>query len=344
MMKLLVFLICSCFAYALHDDAEAARLFIATNRPAYMAGQVGEATLLLDTQGASANAVAAAVVYDPAAVEVTRIITDKSIFGVWARKPALVAINGWLGFQGAILNPGYRGTSGRLLAFQFKAKKAGSVSFEPKDSTVFANDGKATRLTLKSEKKSFPVIAAGPYVTVSSKSNPDQRVWYRSTMAMLSWTKEKDVAGLAFAFNRTAIAEPPTSKFAATTSATYKNLASGSWFAHVKPKHAAYGWLPTVHYRINIDNEAPALAVTTKRLNQSFLPVITATATDRFSGLKWFEVWVNGVKVIENPTGVLKDFKPNKFNAGNNAVDIIAYDRLGNKGVKKLTFAFRPIK
>lgn len=237
-------------------DAEAARLHFRMEKTSYKTGESGFATLNIDTESKTVNAVEATISFNPELVEVTKITTDKSIINLWVQSARLDANTGSISLKGVILNPGYKGNPGRIIGFDFKAKAPGTFPFTVNKMTVLANDGKGSSLKTSVTARSITVNGPAPLkngVNVSSTTHPKQTVWYAKNSASILWSiSDKAVTGVAYLFDQNAKTDPGTSALTTFKSALQRNLRSGVWFAHVRGKTAS-GWLATQHYKVQVD-------------------------------------------------------------------------------------------
>ncbi len=324
------------------SSLEAARLYFKTEKSGYLKGETGFATFHLDSGKSTANAVYGAISFDPKLIEIGKINLDSSVLNLWIQKPVVSNEQGRISFEGVILNPGFKGDSGRLIGFNFKLKEAGNGVFGISKYGVFANDGRGTSLATTADVKKFSIAPERSFVKISSSTHPNQKLWYKATTARISWAPEKDIVQLAYSFDQKAGTDVSLKAVTKLRTVTQRNLKSGFWYAHVKARHKTFGWLPTVHYRIGVDNEAPVFSVVkTERLNETFLPVLHIAAEDRHSGIAGYEIWVNGAKIHETKDVAISNYRLKKFKSGSNRVEIKAFDKMKNVQVKKLAFTFK---
>ncbi|MCX6712432.1 MAG: hypothetical protein NT041_01940, partial [Candidatus Vogelbacteria bacterium] len=87
------------------------------------------------------------------------IICKGSIVNLWVQEPAFSNTSGKVSFEGAILNPGFTGGSGRVLSVSFRAKKAGTAILSFSAGSILANDGAGTSILKTLGKTSFAIQA-----------------------------------------------------------------------------------------------------------------------------------------------------------------------------------------
>jgi hypothetical protein len=92
------------------------------------------------------NAASGVVSFPPDKLQVVSISKAGSIFSVWVQEPSYSNTVGTVSFEGIILNPGYKGASGKILTVTFKVKAAGTASITFSSSSALANDGLGTNI------------------------------------------------------------------------------------------------------------------------------------------------------------------------------------------------------
>ncbi len=328
------------------QSVDAAKLHFRMDKTAYKTGESGFVTLNVDTETKTANAFEASITFDPALIEVTKTSTDKSIINFWAQSASIDNTTGRISFKGLALNPGFKGNPGRLLGFDFKAKAPGKLSFGVSGFSVLANDGKGTALTTKIVNREISITGAAQNksgVKITSSSHPDQKKWYNNKNVSVAWsTAEKDIVSAAYVFDKNAKTNP-IKEVAVKGSIAERNVASGVYYAHVRLKHKTKGWLPTEHFKISIDADAPsAITITVlPRLNESILPTIRATARDDLSGMASYEVLANGESLTKATS--ITGYKLKNLTRGKNTIEIRAFDNAGNRRSDKITVLYNPL-
>ncbi len=327
-------------------NTQAARLHFRMEKTTYKTGESGFATLNVDTETKTVNAVEATIGFNPELVDVTKISIDKSIINFWVQSTRVDAKAGLITLKGIILNPGYKGNPGRIIGFDFKAKAPGTFPFNVSKMTVLANDGKAT--ALKTTVEARPITVSGPAtaknaVSVSSTTHPKQTSWYSKNSASIVWTvADKTVTGVAYVFDKNAKTDPSNAALTTFKSAVQRNLTSGVWYAHVRAKNTK-GWLATQHYKIQIDLERPSANTVTvlPRLSEAVLPTIRASAKDELSGIATYEIIVNGKLLTSAKT--VSGLKLSKLKIGKNTVEVKAIDNAGNIRSTSITVLYNPL-
>lgn len=95
-------------------------------------------------------------------------------------------------------------------------------------------------------------------VKVSSSTHPDQGQAYEATTADLAWTKDSGVLEFAYSFDQAAGTTPPATTTSVNTSASYPNLAIGTYYFHIRARNND-GWGSTSHYKIMVKEPDPKI-------------------------------------------------------------------------------------
>lgn len=328
-------------------DARAAQLFFRTDKTSYKVGQTGFVTLNVNTEKKALNAVSAIITFDPSLVEITKVSLDRVIVNFWVQSTAINNSKGTVTIKGIILNPAYNGTLGRIIGLDFKAIGPGKVQFGIVGFSVLANDGKGTALTTKGVGHSITVAGTAVNrsgISIASSSHANQQKWYNKANISVSWKAlEKDILAFVYGFNKNSKAEMPTAGTTKATSTVQRSVTSGVWYAHVRAQHKTKGWLPTQHFKINIDLERPSTNTVTvlPRLSEAILPTIRASAKDELSGIATYEVIVNGKLLTSAKT--VNGLKLSKLKIGKNTVDVKAIDNAGNARTSSVTVLYNPL-
>lgn len=344
--KIIIFFIFSFLLFSCWP-AQAAKLYFKTNKTKYKTGEIGTVTLYVNSEKKITNAIAATMSFDPNLIDITKVISDKAIINYWAQSPMIDKAKGKVIFQGVVFNPAYKGTAGRIVSFNFKAKAPGSFHFHITGFTVLANDGKGSNLATKGV-ASYVTITGKPLeepkIKLASPTHPDQTKWYKKNDVSITWQRGKEVVVAAYAFNKETNFQVPESYVTDFSSAIEKGVANGTWYAHIRAKDKKLGWLPTNHFKINIDTEPPSSNTVTvlARANEAVLPSIRAVAKDSLSGIDYYEVWVGGKMLLRNKT--VNNYKLKNLAIGRNVIEVKAFDRAGNILISKVSAFYNPLR
>jgi hypothetical protein len=111
-------------------------------------------------------------------------------------------------------------------------------------------------------------------VTISSATHPDQDQSYEATTVELSWQPPANGAsGYSHVLDQAAETVPPETVTTTETSATFENLAIGTYYFHIRP-HNADGWGPVARFKLNVkpsvDESLPTPTVTSVAVTDDY--------------------------------------------------------------------------
>ncbi len=107
--------------------------------------------LKLSTADNLINAVEGSLSFDNSKLEVKEISTGGSIFSLWPKPAVFLNEKGKISFVGGVMG-GFQGVDAEILKIIFTAKKEGAADLQfEKDSSLFLNDGKGTKVSFKAK-------------------------------------------------------------------------------------------------------------------------------------------------------------------------------------------------
>ncbi len=126
-------------------------------------------------------------------------------------------------------------------------------------------------------------------VEVSSTTHPDQNAAYEATTVELSWKAPANGAtGYSTVFDQIADTTPGTAISTTATTATFPNLAIGTYYFHIRANNGD-GWGATTHFKITIKEPDPKVddsvakpTITGAEESQSFATDIAAGTVSGF--------------------------------------------------------------
>jgi hypothetical protein len=191
------------FFFCAHT-ASAASLSFSPASGVHAAGETFSVTVTVASSGQAMNAASGVVTFPPDKLQVVSLSKSGSIFNLWAQEPSFSNGAGTVSFEGVVLNPGFSGSSGKILSITFKAKTAGSAALGFSSSSILANDGSGTPILTGTGTASFQTKAAEtppetvPIVKtantapaapeIASSTHPDESKWYAGRSGQFSWT------------------------------------------------------------------------------------------------------------------------------------------------------------
>jgi hypothetical protein len=136
----------------------AADLNIKTANSTYKVGDTILAKIILVSTDQPANAISGVLTFPADKLIVSSLDKSSSLINMWVQEPSFSNANGQVSFEGAILNPGFKGSTGQMLIIVFKAKKAGTVTLAFDRGAILASDGQGTAILNKLGQVSFSIL------------------------------------------------------------------------------------------------------------------------------------------------------------------------------------------
>lgn len=334
--------------------ARAATLYLSPSSGSYEIGKTFSAVVFVSSADKAMNAASGVLAYPADKLEVTSISKSGSIFSLWAQEPSFGSGN--VTFEGIVLNPGFKGSAGKIITINFKAKASGSAAINFSSGSVLANDGNGTNILTSFGGAGYLIssVAAGsaaevsasaptpaaaksvvpPAPAVTSENCPDPSTWCNFSTPTLNWSLPPNIKGVSVIISDRPNSNPgPISD--GMLSSYSRKLADGVWYLHVRLKNS-FGWGPITHYKLQIDTTPPQPMVIDFPHGQETFdsrPIITFNTTDTLSGVDYYRVKINdGGYILLNP----KEISSNPYalpeqEPGKKLVLVEAYDRAGNK-------------
>lgn len=129
---------------ALPVTIDAATLYLSPSSGSYNVGQTFQVSVLVSSPGQPVNAYSGTISFTQQNLAVVSLPQTDSIVSFWVQQPNFLNTTGQIIFEGVTFDPGFQGSSGRILTISFRAKAAGSVILSFTKSAVLAHDGKGT--------------------------------------------------------------------------------------------------------------------------------------------------------------------------------------------------------
>ena len=352
--KFIIFLILPLFFGV--SFAKAATLDISSISKNYNVGDTIDLSILVSTdQNEPINAVSGTILFPKNLVEVSSVSKANSIVNFWVAEPSFSNTQGSVSFEGIITNPGFTGTSGKIIKVSLKAKQKGTSPITLSNASVLANDGNGTNvlenigqisLNIGDGKTETPEITPVPVKNptptpkklnlpempvITSESVPDQTKWYLTNDIKVGWQLPENVTRIYASIDKNEKTVPKVLKTGSQISLEENSLASGIWYAHVRFKNSV-GYGPTALFKVNLDTMPPESFTLQEIKNEDDTKAsFNVFATDTLSGIDKYSF------TIDNGTekGWLDDgshvFTTEVLPPGNHTISGIVYDKAGNK-------------
>ncbi len=319
-LRILVLLLVGAAFVRFSPPARAASMYLTPNSKTVNVGQTFSMSIIVSTPEDAMNASSGKITFPTDKLEILDVSKGGSVINLWVREPSFSNAEGSLSFEGIVLNPGFLGSSGKILSFTVKAKSQGTASVHFASGSMLANDGQGSAISasLGSSNITINVPTAAPLVTkpagptptptpkeepqpdmvvkkLGSSSHPDQDAWYPNLNVKLSWELPNGATGMSVALDKNANTTPPDKNDKPTTAYEANSVGNGIWYFHIKVRNQK-GWGPVSHYRFQMDAEKPQpVSLLLKERPDSTEPKIKigVTSSDSISGISFYEIQID---------------------------------------------------
>ncbi len=342
--------------------SSAASLVVSPRAGTFEAGSTFSVAIVVDASDAAFNAVSGRLAYPADMLEAISISKAQSVISLWVQEPAFSNAAGSVSFEGIVLNPGYKGSNGKVITVQFRAKKTGSAAVSFSTAEVLANDGIGTNilstmgrgnytLTAKvvapvtevetTEANDTPPLAdlevIGPAPKVSSETHPENS-WSAQTTGIFNFEIAENVVAMRLLVDDQPDSIPAVVYQPPVTQRTIDGLTEGVSYLHVQLKNSK-GWGEITHYKLQIDTAKPEQVKITETKDENGSLTFLLEALDQASGIDRYEIRIDGGVVITvTPTSGETRFAPKGLVAGAHSIEIKAFDKAGNFELTSLQF------
>jgi hypothetical protein len=344
--------------------AAGATLFLSPGSGTFPAGKSFSVKVMVSSGDVAAgvNAAEGSIKYDPAMLTVSNLNNAGSIFKLWTTDPTFSNSAGTITYGGGSPSA-YKGTAGEIFSITFVASKAGNTTVSFNSGIVLAADGKGTNvfggfgnaqfvIQEKTAEVKTPVAKPTetkqevkgilpPLPDVTSKTHPDDNIWYVDNSPEFLWKVLSDLTGVSYDVTSDPASDPGAENDGIVENAKMEKQADGQWYFHIKYQNR-FGWGQIAHRKFKIDATPPeAFMITEDNEGDSTNPTpkLRFTTKDVTSGIKQYEV-ITGVSkevvdVSQMEAGyyLMKVLAPGEYitsinvidNAGNSASSSVKY-------------------
>lgn len=300
--RLLFALLVAGFLLLVAPSAEAASLYFSPSSGSYTVGNTLSINVYVSSADQAMNAASGIISFPQDKLEVISFSKNSSIFALWVQEPSFSNSAGTVNFEGIVLNPGFTGSSAKVITITFRTKTAGNASLIFSSGSVLANDGKGTNILTSLGSAQFSLEYAGPTVEVpaapqiSSPTHPDPNKWYAKKDAKFTWLVPANVTAARLLVGKIPAAIPTVIYTPAISEKEVTNFDDGIWYFHGQFRNAK-GWGEIAHFRFQIDTEKPSrfdiTEISREDLTEPKAKFIF-DAKDETSGIDYFEVQIDG--------------------------------------------------
>ncbi|MEK7625624.1 MAG: cohesin domain-containing protein, partial [Patescibacteria group bacterium] len=307
----LVFFLFSIFYFLNPSSAHAASLYFSPSSGSKQVGTTFTVSVFVSSADQAMNAASGVLSMSSDLLQVVSISKAGSIFSLWAQEPSFTASS--VNFEGIVLNPGYTGSSGKLLTITLKAKAVGEAALSFSGGSVLANDGSGTNILTGMGSANFalnvkslapaagqstsPLEAAGVPTAprIYSSTNPDSEKWYANSNPKFSWTMGPDITGVSIFGDHDSNTNPGSTSDGLFSNKTYNSVEDGVWYFHLRLRNR-YGWGAISHFKFRIDTARPSsFDIVKVEGADDTNPAVSflLKATDELSGVDYYEMQVD---------------------------------------------------
>jgi len=349
--------------------AQAASLYFSPSSGSYAAGEQFPVGVYVSSSDQTMNAASGVISFPKDILEIVSLSKSGSIFSLWVQEPSFSNSAGTINFEGIVLNPGFTGSSGKIVTINFKAKTNGSAPLSFSSGSVLANDGKGTNIlsslgsaqfTLGGVAPSAPETIAPPAISgvpsapqISSLTHPDPDKWYAKKDAKFTWPVPAGVTSVRLLVGKIPAATPTVIYKSAISEKEITDLTDGIWYFHAQFRNAN-GWGEISHFRFQIDTQPPepfSIIVNEKTTSNS-QPSISFGTTDSLSGIDYYKIKIGESDSFSFPPGANMEaavIEKNSYtlppqDPGKHTIYVQAFDKAGNLTSASDEFTILPKK
>lgn len=338
---------------------QAASLYFSPSSGSHTVGATFSVNVSVSSVDQAMNAVSGIVTFSQDKLEVISLIKTGSIFNLWVEEPLFSNSAGTVNFEGIILNPGFTGTSGKIITINFKIKAAGQALLAFSSGSVLANDGRGTNILASLGNAQFSSGDAGlnvpeattPSVVSGTPSAPqifspthtDPNKWYAKKEAKFAWSISSNITGVRLLVSEIPSATPTVTYAPAINEKEVADLEDGIWYFHVQLRNAS-GWGGISHFRFQIDTEPPMpfeIKFVDGKETTNSQPTLIFETSDEISGIDYYEVKIDQGPFVQTKE---KEYKTPAQGLGMHTIIVKAVDRAGNHALAMAEINILPIK
>lgn len=311
---------------AVHQS-HAATLKIESDSITTRAGNTFIIDVILDSEKEVVNAVEAVITYPADLLEAIEVSRGGSFLTLWPEEPEIDNNEGTITLTGGIPN-GSMVFKGKVVSVTFLAKTSGGaeVDFDTDNTNILLNDGLGTETALTFSSGIFPIVPDS-YISIFSKTHPEEYVWYSNDNLEIEWSTEE---GAVYSYHLTDSIrkEPDNEKEPIRGRVTFPGLSNGIHYFVLKQKLPDQDWEVIGIRRAMVDKKPPlpiSLEIGQEPSLYDGKYFLVFSATDEHSGISHFDVTegTETYKGVSSPY-ILKDQSKERY------VVVTAYDNAGN--------------
>lgn len=359
------------FVFVFPIQAGAAVLFIDPNDEDREVGDIFPVALMIGSADQAVSLISGTFDFPANLLEVVSVSKKDSIIDMWTTGPSFSNRYGTVDFEGAVLDPGFKGVAGEVLTINFRANKEGQVLLKylyPKVAVNASQDGNVleefyeARFSImkkelvneeipeepeepaqnspnedeEEDEKESDVSGNGPEaVEVKSTTHPDQDKWYSQDKVDFYWDMPAGAQEVKLLANIYASSSPKVHYDYRIASKSLDEVSDGEWYFHIQLKDDA-SWGEISHFQFNVDTTAPVdLEISESTTTGEFL----VSASDSLSGIDHYEINLDNSSSTliwnEGDSGILRLYD---VASGKHTIYAKVFDRASNTSEASLDF------
>lgn len=336
-----------CFIFSC-SSVLAATAYFSPASGSYSVGSILSTSVFISSADQAMNAASGVISFPPDKLEVVSLLKSASIFSLWVQEPSFSNTAGTVNFEGLVSNPGFTGSSGKIMTVNFKVKSPGVADLSFLSGSILANDGQGSDILKSLGTAKFSLDSKGPTIPesttptiaygtplapqISSPTHPDPNLWYSKKDAMFKWKTSPGIISTRLSENNFPRSTPTEVSLLAINEKSIGDLSDGIHYFHLQLRNSK-GWGEISHFRFQIDTEKPS------SFNITEIPRKDATepkakfifdATDRMSGIDYYEVQIDGGDLSKWYDDGSKTYVTPALADGKHTLIAKVYDKAGN--------------
>lgn len=337
----------------------AANLYFSPFEGSFKVGDTFAVGVFVSSVKEPMNAVSANISYPAEFLDVISLSKNNSVIDLWIQEPTFSNTKGNINFEGITLNPGFNGSSGRIITVNFKVKAAGDARMSFAAGNILANDGKGTSILTSMGSADFVFTKTGasspsadqatgqPQApNITSSTHPDSDKWYPEKIANFSWDISGDIITARLLIGKIPQASPTVTYTPAVESKEIKDLDDGIWYFHVSLANSA-GWGPVSHFRLQIDTKKPDFFNISQTEREDLTDPraeFLFDSKDSGSGIDYYEIQIDAMEPEIWRRVSDASYKTPALGPGSHKIVVKAFDMAGNFLEQPAEFTVLPIE
>lgn len=357
-----VLFISSVLFFLIPTSTQAATLYFSPNSGSYSVGQTFSVSILVSSTDQTMNAVSGSVSFPKELLQVTSLSKTSSVVSLWVQEPSFSNSDGTVNFEGIVLNPGFTGSSGKIITLNFKVRATGKAPLSFTTSSVLANDGKGTNILSTAGSANFVIGSASteeaptanpvlsnddlPTPKISSSTHPDQNVWYSKRDAEFVWDAPDSVTKVKILYNKISMSEPTVAYEPPIMRKVVTDISDGVWYFHVRTESSSKR-SNTAHFKFQVDTEKPDyFEVREVARTDKTEPEVKFIfdARDRTSGIDKFEIKTDDSLAQTWKYNSDTSYTTKALSPGKHTLSVKALDKAGNFAMASIDFEIEPLR